>query len=105
MRTICILAAIISTLFTSLFAQDVVINGYASLAKNSKVYAFEVIDEITNQRSLLTQTVGNDEGNFSLKIPVKKTKSIIATGKPIELKETSTDAWVKLFFNRKGSIL
>ena len=77
MRTICILAAIISTLFTSLFAQDVVINGYASLAKNSKVYAFEVIDEITNQRSLLTQTIGNDEGNFSLKIPVKKTKSII----------------------------
>ena len=35
----------------------------------------------------------------------KKTKSIIATGKPIELKETSTDAWVKLFFNRKGSNL
>jgi phospholipid/cholesterol/gamma-HCH transport system ATP-binding protein len=33
----------------------------------------------------------------------KKTKSILATGKPLELKENSTDDWVKLFFNRKGS--
>lgn len=35
----------------------------------------------------------------------KTTKSIIAIGKPLELKENSTNDWVKLFFNRKGSNL
>ncbi len=33
----------------------------------------------------------------------KITKSIIAVGKPMELKENSTNDWVKLFFNRKGT--
>lgn len=81
MRVIAILFFFTLSFFASVYGQDAEINGFASLAKDSKVYAFEVSDGITNQLSLLTQTSGDSEGNFKLKIPLKQTKSlVICTG-------------------------
>lgn len=81
MRTIAILFFLAYSLLSTLFAQEVVINGYAHSAKDSKVYAFEVSDGITNQLSLLAETTGDENGNFNLKVPVKQTKPlVICTG-------------------------
>jgi hypothetical protein len=77
MRTIAILSFLAYSLFTTVCAQEVVINGFAALAKDSKVYAFEVSDGVTNQLSLLAQTDGDAEGNFKLKISVTQTKPLL----------------------------
>ena len=81
MRTIAILSFLAYSLLAPLYAQDVVINGFAILAKDSKVYAYELSDGITNQLSLLSQTLGDENGNFNLSIPVNQTKPlVICTG-------------------------
>ena len=81
MRIIASLFFFTLSLFASIFGQQAEINGFASLAKDSKVYAFEVSDGLTNQLSLLTQTSGDSNGHFNLKIPLKQTKSlVICTG-------------------------
>jgi hypothetical protein len=81
MRTIAILSILVYSLLPTLYAQEAEINGFANLAKDSKVYAFEVSDGITNQPSLLAETLGDENGNFNFNIPVKKTKSLlICTG-------------------------
>jgi hypothetical protein len=77
MRIIAFLFFFTSSLFASVCAQDVEINGFATLAKDSKVYAFEVSDGITNQLSLVAQTIGDEDGNFSLEIPIKQTKPLV----------------------------
>lgn len=79
MRTITIFLFFTFTIFAS--AQEVLINGFATLAADSKVYAYEVSDEITNQNSLIAQTVGDENGRFNLKVPVKRTMPlVICTG-------------------------
>lgn len=77
MRIIALLFFFTFPLLASVFGQEAKINGFATLAKDSKVYAYEVVDGITNQLSLLTQTTGDSEGNFNLKIPLKQTKSLL----------------------------
>jgi hypothetical protein len=81
MRAIAILSFLAYSLLPTLYAQEAEINGFANLAKDSKVYAFEVSDGITNLPSLLAETLGDENGNFNFNIPVKKTKSLlICTG-------------------------
>lgn len=77
MRFIAILFFFTFSLFCSVYGQETEIMGFASLARDSKVYAFEVVDGITNQLSLLTHTTGDSKGNFNLKIPLKQTKSLL----------------------------
>jgi hypothetical protein len=76
MRTIAILSFLAYSLLAPLCAQDVVINGFATLAKDSKVYAYELSDGITNQLSLLSQTLGDENGNFNLSLPINQTKPL-----------------------------
>ena len=64
-----------------LFGQEVLIKGSGAVASNNKVYACFTSDGITNQLSLLSQTLGDENGNFNLSIPINQTKPlVICTG-------------------------
>jgi hypothetical protein len=77
MKIITSVFLLFSLLFSPVFAQETTINGFAELAKNSAVYAYEVSDGITEQLTLLSESNGNEIGNFNLKIPIKQTKLLL----------------------------
>lgn len=77
MKVITSVFLLFSLLFSPVFAQETTINGFAELAKNSAVYTYEVSDGITEQLTLLSESNGNEVGNFSIKIPIKQPKLLL----------------------------
>ena len=65
-----------------------------SLAKNLKITFVVVTHELASIETIADRVIMLD----------KRTRSIIAEGKPQELRDQSENPWVRQFFNREASV-
>ena len=65
-------------LFSSYFllGQDVIIKGKGTIASNNKVYACFTSDALTQNLTIVSQTIANAQGEFELKIPTKEKENL-----------------------------